>query len=105
MLQKYADDETERYRAAMQRLDELGADVDPVVGVVRDFLASLGLRVQQENDSRPDEMGTLAAGVARGVVRGGSNDMEQLNGVLTVGIEWDIDPAAALALLDRVGDE
>jgi hypothetical protein len=96
--QSYADREIVRYRSALQTIDEMKND-DAVVAEVADFLTSLGHRIQNELDQPTDAQDTLAACIARGATLAVSDDFKTVDGLLTVSLQWDLDPAAAARIL------
>lgn len=88
-LQAYADQEQTRFLEAFRSIVELGDNEVP--GAVARHLADLGERVQREFDEPTTVDDTLAAGIARGATTGASADMLDLDGLLTISLQWDLD--------------
>lgn len=99
--ESYADEESARYRNALQMIIDMSGD-DVVVAEIADYLTNLGGRVQNEFDQPPtDARDTLAASVATGFTLTASEDLTTLEGLLTVSLIWDLDPSAAARFLDE----
>jgi hypothetical protein len=98
--QNYADEESARYRNALQTIIDMAGD-DVVVAEIAAYLTTLGGRVQNELDQPSrDARDSLAAGVARGLVSSNSDDFTTLDALLTLSLQWDLDPDVAARLLD-----
>ncbi|WP_253870468.1 hypothetical protein [Promicromonospora umidemergens] len=96
-LQEFADQEQSRFLAAFHSITEL--DDSQVVDAVARHVAALGERVQGEFDEPVGVSDTLAAGIATGTVTGSSVDMMDLDRLLTISLQWDLDPELATRLL------
>ncbi|MFE7194386.1 hypothetical protein [Kitasatospora sp. NPDC057541] len=79
---------------------------DPVIGEVVDFLAALARRVGSEHADgarcRDTGVPNLAASIAEGGTGRPTDDFLQLNGLITIALQWDLDPGRAAQLLARV---
>ncbi|WP_123816979.1 hypothetical protein [Kitasatospora cineracea] len=77
---------------------------DPVVGEIVDFLAALARRVGSENAScRDTGAPNLAASIAQGGTRQPTDDSLQLDGLITLALQWDLDPGRAAQHLAGAG--
>ncbi|MGW4806900.1 hypothetical protein [Kitasatospora sp. NPDC004272] len=72
---------------------------DLVVGEIADFLAALARRVGSENaegaNCRETGAPNLAASIAQGGTRQPTDDFLQLDGLITLALQWDLDPGHA----------
>lgn len=79
---------------------------DPVIGEVVDFLAALARRVGSERAEgagcRDTGAPNLAASIAEGGTSRPTDDFLQLNGLITIALQWDLDPGRAAQLLTQV---
>ena len=71
-----------------------------IAGIV-DWLIEIGERVAGEF-SGEIEAGTFAASMTEGNLGDGSADADALQGVLTLSLQWDSDPASAVALFESL---
>ena len=71
---------------------------DIVVAELVDWLEEIGERIKGEWDGRLDA-GTYAASVVEGVLGDGSPEYETFIGALCLSLQWDSDPASAVAWL------
>ena len=71
---------------------------DIVVAELVDWLEEIGERIKGEWDGRLDA-GTYAASVVEGVLGDGSPEYETFIWALCLSLQWDSDPASAVAWL------
>lgn len=83
--------------AASEAIVELGDDA--VIRALIEWLAELAQRIEDEwnGETQADQ---YAASFAEGVLGGGSREAELLGLALILSVQWDADPASALAMLE-----
>jgi hypothetical protein len=96
----------EREAAQFQRAFQVITDMQPrdtVLSAIVDHLSSVADRVQAEiNNGLADaEDPTLAAGLALGSTGTTTDDFTTHAGLTAISIQWDLDPAAAVRLVDQ----
>lgn len=97
-------DAQQAYREAVAYLQGLDQE-NPVIQEVMGALAQISERVQNEIDNSVDLDQTLAAELSRAIRGSSAEESESVNairGAYVFLLEWDIDRANALALLERL---
>jgi hypothetical protein len=97
--QSNVDQQLVHFREAFETMERLNPQ-DSVVAGARDTIIELADRVQREFEDKPPEESTLAAGLALGVTHRPNDDITTLGALLILALTWDIDPEAAMRLLD-----
>ena len=82
--------------AAIQSLGQ-----DAVVYEIVDWLLGIDTRIEGEWDGEI-RAGTFAEGMIEGMLGDGSFEFGTLDAALLVSLEWDADPASAVALIERL---
>ena len=77
---------------------------DDVVAALVDWLAEIGERVKGEWDG-PLDAGTYASSMAEGVLGDGSPEFEKLDIAISLALQWDSEPASAVALFNSLLEE
>ncbi|MFF2727600.1 hypothetical protein ACFVS9_06810 [Streptomyces sp. NPDC058008] len=102
--QRIADQAVARFQEGHRAITELGPGDSVIVGVV-DFLSSLAVRVESEFSEsaalRDSEAPILAVAVAQGMTGHPTDDYQQLEGLTSIALQWDLDPSRAASLLAR----
>jgi hypothetical protein len=96
--------EVDRYQQAMRSARAI-RPADSVTEEVISFLASTGLRVQDEvNDGLQNgaEEDALAVGVARGVAGTPTEDLNAMVTMVFICLQWDLNPEAAARMLESL---
>ena len=87
------------YKDAIAAILALESDV-----VITAILEQLGeIRESVADELRGDiEAGTFAANFAEGILGEGSREVQMLDAVLVLSLQWDSDPTSAVAWLDSL---
>lgn len=103
--QEVADQAAARFHQACRAIAELRLG-NSVAETVVGFLEGLALRVDGEATEaealRNSGIPTLAAAIAHGATGHPNDDYRQLDGLTTIALQWDLDPARAARLLAGV---
>ena len=79
----------------------LALEGDALVSAIVGLLGEIGKRVEDEF-SGEIEAGTFAASMAEGELGDGSPDAAALGAILSLSLQWDSDPASAVALFESL---
>ncbi|MFJ4591369.1 MULTISPECIES: hypothetical protein [unclassified Kitasatospora] len=103
--QEVAEQAVARFRQACRAIAELRLG-EPVTETVVGFLDGLALRVEGEVTEaealRNSGVPTLAAAIAHGATGHPNDDYRHLDGLITIALQWDLDPERAERLLAGV---
>ncbi|MFJ7279882.1 hypothetical protein [Kitasatospora sp. NPDC098663] len=103
--QSIADQAVEQFQRAHHVITHLRPG-DPVIGEVAGLLNGLARRVESESDTGVDRRDTedpnLAVAIARGAITQPTEDFLQLSGLITIAIQWDLDPDRAARILTEL---
>ena len=86
------------FTGAIAAIQSLGQDA--VVSEIVDWLLKIDPRIEGEWDGEV-RAGTFAEGMIEGVLGDGSFEFGTLDAALLVSLEWDADPASAVALIEQ----
>ncbi|MEX1659967.1 hypothetical protein ABZ960_43670 [Streptomyces pseudovenezuelae] len=93
-----ADQEVAHFQQAYGAITALRF-ADPVIGEVMQWLNSLAHRVENEftegTAPRDSAVPNLAIAIAQGVVGQPTDDLQQLDGLITICLQWDLSPERA----------
>ncbi|PBC69709.1 hypothetical protein BX265_7055 [Streptomyces sp. TLI_235] len=96
-------EETERYRRALDTITNMQT-TDIVISTITEFLTALHDRVAAEDPGHPEhdpERPLLAANLALQITGTTTPDSQQLDGLITISLQRDLDPEAAIRLLSE----
>ncbi|MFD1044412.1 hypothetical protein ACFQ1S_01790 [Kibdelosporangium lantanae] len=99
----FAQREVERYRLALQAIDTM-QPADSVISEIIRFLKLTAQRVQAELDDGPptsEGQNALSVGLSRGTIAAPTDDMTTLQGLLAICLQWDINSATAVHMLEQ----
>ncbi|MET8814269.1 hypothetical protein ABZW47_19930 [Streptomyces sp. NPDC004549] len=106
--QRIADQEVARFQHAQGIITALQPG-DPVISAVEHCLSSLARRVGNECAEGPSlrdsGVPNLATAIAQGITAHPTEDSQQLDGLITISLQWDLGPDRAARLLAELSDD
>ena len=89
------------FKEAIAAIQSLGQDT--VVSEIVDWLLEIDTRIGREWNGEI-RAGTFAEGIAEGALGDGSVEFGTLDAALLVSLQWDADPASAVALIEQASE-
>ena len=89
------------FKEAIAAIQSLGRDT--VVSEIVDWLLEIDTRIGREWNGEI-RAGTFAEGIIEGPLGDGSFEFGTLDAALLVSLEWDADPASAVALIEQASE-